>query len=284
MSARRIGIVGAGTMGRGLCVALTAAGFEVVLVDRSSEVLKRSRALLRDEVRTAALFSGRRLDVQELLARADLTTSLDDLADVEAVLENATERWQVKQPIYEALDRICRADAWFGVNTSAISITRLAALTERPAQVVGMHFMNPAPLKPTVEVIRGHHTSEETLAAARGLVADLDKQSIVVDDSPGFVTNRVMMLMINEAIYLLHEGVASAKEIDRLFVQCFGHAMGPLETADLIGLDTVLLSIEVLYDSFKDSKYRPCPLLTRMVDAGLHGRKTGEGFFNYLGG
>jgi 3-hydroxybutyryl-CoA dehydrogenase len=169
----------------------------------------------------------------------------------------------------------------FAVNTSAISITRIASVTSRAPQVIGMHFMNPVPLKPMVEVIRGYHTSEQTIDTAKALVAAMDKECIVVNDSPGFVTNRVMMLTINEAIFMVQEQVSSVVEIDRLFKQCFGHKMGPLETADLIGLDTILLSIEVLYESFNDSKYRPCPLLKQMVDAGLYGRKSGRGFYTY---
>jgi len=154
-------------------------------------------------------------------------------------------------------------------------------MTQRPQKVLGMHFMNPVPLKTTVEVIRGYHTTGETLETAKRLLALMGKQAIVVADSPGFVSNRVLMLTINEAIFLLHERVASAEDIDGIFKNCFGHKMGPLETADLIGLDTILFSIEVLYEEFNDSKFRPCPLLKQMVDAGLHGRKNGRGFYTY---
>ena len=169
----------------------------------------------------------------------------------------------------------------FAANTSAIPITRIASLTRRPARVIGMHFMNPVPLKPVVEVIRGYYTADETVALAQGLLAGMGKEGVVVNDSPGFVSNRVLMLTINEAIFLLHEGVAAAEDVDKIFKGCFGHKMGPLETADLIGLDTILLSIEVLYESFNDSKYRPCPLLKKMVDAGLYGQKSGQGFYTY---
>jgi 3-hydroxybutyryl-CoA dehydrogenase len=157
----------------------------------------------------------------------------------------------------------------------------VGALTRRPDRVVGMHFMNPVPLKPMVEVIRGHHTTEETLATARRFLAGMGKDCIVVNDLPGFVSNRILMLTINEAVYVLQDGVATAEQVDQLFKTCFGHKMGPLETADLIGLDTILYSIEVLYESYNDSKYRPCPLLKKMVDAGLHGRKNGKGFYDY---
>ncbi|MEU6371381.1 3-hydroxyacyl-CoA dehydrogenase family protein [Streptomyces sp. NPDC046931] len=282
VNVRTVGVIGAGVMGRGVTVALRQAGYRVILVDRTEEVLERTRAQLRDDVRLYAMLAPKSsVTFEELAAETVFTTELEALAEADLVVENATERWSVKQPIYERLAKICRPDVVIAVNTSAISITRLGALTGRPENVIGMHFMNPVPLKPTVEVIRAFHTSASTVDTAREFLSSLDKKSIVVNDSPGFVTNRVMMLTVNEAAYLVHEGVASAADTDRLFVECFGHTMGPLETADLIGLDTVLLSIEVLYDEFKDSKYRPCPLLTKLVDAGLHGRKSGQGFFSY---
>ncbi|MET8956537.1 3-hydroxyacyl-CoA dehydrogenase family protein [Streptomyces sp. NPDC004393] len=282
VNVRTVGVIGAGVMGRGVTVALRQAGYRVILVDRTEEVLKRTRTQLRDDVRLYAMLSAESaLTYDELADQTVFTTKIEDLAEADLVVENATERWSVKQPIYERLGEILRPDVVVAVNTSAISITRLGALTGRPENVIGMHFMNPVPLKPTVEVIRAFHTSASTVDTAREFLSSMGKKSIVVNDSPGFVTNRVMMLTVNEAAYLVHEGVASAADTDRLFVECFGHTMGPLETADLIGLDTVLLSIEVLYDEFKDSKYRPCPLLTKLVDAGLHGRKSGQGFFSY---
>ncbi|MFF7191366.1 3-hydroxyacyl-CoA dehydrogenase family protein [Streptomyces sp. NPDC008222] len=282
VNVRTVGVIGAGVMGRGVTVALRQAGYRVILVDRTEEVLERTRRQLRDDVRLYAMLApGSSLAFEELADQTVFTTKIEDLAEADLVVENATERWSVKQPIYERLGEILRPDVVVAVNTSAISITRLGALTGRPENVIGMHFMNPVPLKPTVEVIRAFHTSASTVDTAREFLSSMGKKSIVVNDSPGFVTNRVMMLTVNEAAYLVHEGVASAADTDRLFVECFGHTMGPLETADLIGLDTVLLSIEVLYDEFKDSKYRPCPLLTKLVDAGLHGRKSGQGFFSY---
>ncbi|MGW5248943.1 3-hydroxyacyl-CoA dehydrogenase family protein [Streptomyces sp. NPDC004129] len=282
VNVRTVGVIGAGVMGRGVTVALRQAGYRVILVDRTEEVLKRTRTQLRDDVRLYAMLSAESaLTYDELADQTVFTTKIEDLAEADLVVENATERWSVKQPIYERLGEILRPDVVVAVNTSAISITRLGALTGRPENVIGMHFMNPVPLKPTVEVIRAFHTSASTVDTAREFLSSMGKKCIVVNDSPGFVTNRVMMLTVNEAAYLVHEGVASAADTDRLFVECFGHTMGPLETADLIGLDTVLLSIEVLYDEFKDSKYRPCPLLTKLVDAGLHGRKSGQGFFSY---
>ena len=211
----------------------------------------------------------------------EATTDYSRLSDVDFVVENITEKWELKKEIYPKLDEICAPGVVFAANTSAISITRLAALTNRPEQVLGMHFMNPVPMKPTVEVIRGWHTSDQTLDTALKLLADMGKEGIVVADAPGFVSNRVLMLTVNEAVHLVAERVATAEEIDRIFKSCFGHKMGPLETADLIGLDTILYSVEVLYESFNDGKYRPCPLLKQMVDAGLHGRKSGQGFYTY---
>jgi 3-hydroxybutyryl-CoA dehydrogenase len=170
------------------------------------------------------------------------------------------------------------------VNTSAIPITKMASVTKRPAQVVGVHFMNPVPAKPAVELIPGFHTSAETIQRTKDLLTAMGKKAIQVKDACGFVSNRVLMLTVNEAAYLVHEGVADAESVDEVFRSCFGHPMGPLETADLIGVDTILYSVEVLYEYYSDSKYRPCPLLKQMTDAGLHGRKSGRGFYDYTGG
>jgi len=270
-------------MGTGVAQLLAEGGHRVVLVDVSQAALERARSGIAQSVRLAPLVrpSAPRHDPAAVLERIHLTTDLDDLRDVDHVVENVTERWEVKRDLYPELDRRCPPHAVLGVNTSAIPITRVASLTGRPAQVVGMHFMNPAPLKPTVELIRGHHTSDATVDRARSLVSSVGRRSIVVNDSPGFVTNRVLMLMVNEAIFLVHEGVADAPTVDRLFKECIGHPMGPLETTDLIGLDTVLLSLEVLHEQFGDPKYRPCPLLRRLVEAGLLGRKSGRGFHTY---
>jgi 3-hydroxybutyryl-CoA dehydrogenase len=220
----------------------------------------------------------------QVLARIRFTTTYDDLAAVDFVIENVTENWDVKTPVYRRMDAVCPSPCVFAANTSAISITKLASLTGRPDRVIGMHFMNPVPMKRMVEVIRGHHTSSSTIHTAKALLRTLNKDCIVVEDMPGFVSNRVLMLTVNEAMYVVQDRVASAEDVDTIFRSCFGHKMGPLETADLIGLDTVLYSLDVLYDSYKDGKFRPCPLLTKMVAAGLHGRKTGRGFYNYSDG
>jgi 3-hydroxybutyryl-CoA dehydrogenase len=283
MKTRNIGVVGAGVMGSGVAQALAQTDHQVILVDITSEILSRAEQLIRENTRLMHIFDLKKhaTDTEVVMSHITFTTDYERLADVPMVIENVTEKWDIKQPVYQKLDTICGDDCVFAVNTSAISITRIASVTSRAPQVIGMHFMNPVPLKPMVEVIRGYHTSEQTIDKAKALVAAMEKECIIVNDSPGFVTNRVMMLTINEAIFMVQEQVSSVVEIDRLFKQCFGHKMGPLETADLIGLDTVLLSIEVLYESFNDSKYRPCPLLKQMVDAGLSGRKSGRGFYTY---
>jgi len=283
MDVRVVGVIGAGVIGAGLAQNLAQTGHSVILTDVSDEILDDARQAIRQNLRFQTLFKDekRQGSTSETLKMLSFSTDLAALGEADFVIENVTEKWEVKQMVYKELDLICAGHTVFAANTSAIPITRLAALTARAPQVIGMHFMNPVPLKSMVEVIRGYHTSDETLAAAQGLLARMGKQSIVVKDSPGFVTNRVLMLTINEAIFLVHEQVASAEEIDQLFTACFGHKLGPLATADLIGLDTILFSIEVLYESFNDSKYRPCPLLKRMVEAGLHGRKNGRGFYTY---
>ena len=279
----RVGVVGAGVMGAGVTQDLSAHGHDVVLVDRSDSILAAAKAEVDRYALMARLLGGRDAATSEQVVPGAVTytTRLDDLHDVQFVVENITEEWDSKKEIYPVLDRVCTPDVVFAANTSAIPITRLAALTARPDRVLGMHYMNPVPLKKTVEVIRGWHTTDESVQRALDLLDATGKTGIVVKDSPGFVSNRVLMLTVNEAVYLVHEGVATAEEVDQIFRSCFGHPMGPLETADLIGLDTILLSVEVLYREFSDSKYRPCPLLRQMVDAGLHGRKNGQGFYTY---
>ena len=282
MTIQTVGVVGAGVMGRGVSHALAESGHNVILLDLSDEILESAQNEIRSNVRMyKVLDKTKSATADEVLSRITFSTDYELLADVDYLVENATEQWEIKKPIYAQLDAICSPECILAVNTSAIPITRVGGLTQRKEQVIGVHFMNPVPLKPMVEVIRAYHTSEETIQRTRDLLTQMGKENVVINDSSGFVTNRVMMLTVNEAIFLLQEGVASAEDIDRLFRQCFGHKMGPLETADLIGLDTVLLSIEVLYDNLRESKYRPCPLLQKMVDAGLLGRKSGEGFYKY---
>ena len=284
MKLKRIGVIGAGVMGVGVAQALVQTQHDVVLIDIHDDILDQAKGQIYQNIRLSRLFNSPQdsnKTPDELISQINFTTDYQQLQDVHFVVENSTEKWQIKKEIYPRLDAICPPEVVFAANTSCISITRIGSVTNRPDRIVGMHFMNPVPMKPTVEVIRGYHTSEEALGIAQEFLAGMNKDCIVVNDSPGFVSNRVLMLTINEAAYLLHEGVSNAEDVDQIFKKCFGHKMGPLETADLIGLDTILYSIEVLHESFADSKYRPCPLLQKMVDAGLYGRKSGIGFYSY---
>lgn len=278
-----VGVIGAGVIGVGVAQQLAQTGHRVVLIDLTEEVLENARQQITNNLRFQTFFKKQEspASAETVLDQIEFTTEYYALREADFVIENVTENWEIKQSVYEKIDRICPPLCIFGANTSAITITRIASATRRPAQVIGVHFMNPVPLKPTVELIRGHHTSDETIEATRNLLAAMGKEGILVNDAPGFVSNRVLMLTINEAVFLLQEGVATAEDVDRIFKTCLGHKMGPLETADLIGLDTILYSIEVLQESFNDSKYRPCPLLRKMVDAGIRGRKSGEGFYRY---
>jgi 3-hydroxybutyryl-CoA dehydrogenase len=278
---RRIGVLGAGVIGSGVAQLFAQTGHEVVLVDSSPAQLDLARRNIGKNVKLFRLIDKSSERPELVLQRLQFCREVAAFAEAEFVIENITEDWELKKVVHAEIDRTVSPDIPIAANTSAIPITRIASANRRPQRVVGMHFMNPPPLMPVVEVIRGVHTAEETIAAARALVTQAGKDSILVNDSPGFVTNRVMMLMVNEAMFLVEEGVASVQDVDRLFKTCFGHKMGPLETADLIGLDTVLRSIEVIYAEFNDSKYRPCPLLRKMVYAGRAGRKSGRGFYEY---
>lgn len=281
MEFKTIGVVGAGVMGRGLSQTLAMHGMDVLLVDVEEKILADAMADIREGLRLHGLFRSEEVDIQACMDRIRPLTGLEDLADADFVVENITEREELKAGIYPALDCLCRPEVRFAANTSVISITRIASWTKRAGNVLGMHFMNPVPLKPVVEVIRGSHTTDETLDTGRRFLRQMKKKAVVVNDYPGFVSNRVLMLTINEAIWLVQDKVAQAHEVDRLFTSCFGHAMGPLATGDLIGLDTILLSLEALYESYRDPKFRPCPLLRIMVDAGFLGRKSGKGFHEY---
>lgn len=284
MNLKRIGVIGAGVMGIGVAQTLAQTQHDVLLVDINSNILDNAKSEIYQNIRLSRLFNSTIEPCktpEEEFSHITFTTDYSQLHNVDFVVENSTEKWHIKKAVYPQLDAICPPRAVFAANTSCIAITRIGSITNRPERIVGMHFMNPVPMKPTVEVIRGYHTSEETLDTAKQFLAGMNKDCIVVNDSPGFVSNRVLMLTINEAVFLLYEGVSNAEDVDQIFKKCFGHKMGPLETADLIGLDTILYSIKVLHESFADSKYRPCPLLQKMVDAGLYGRKSGTGFYSY---
>jgi 3-hydroxybutyryl-CoA dehydrogenase len=278
-----IGVIGAGVMGVGVAQSCAHAGYKVVVIDIDDAILQKAKATIATNLRFHGLMTGGKniQDVATILGNIHFSKNLSALADCDFLVENVTEKWTIKESVYKDLDKYCPEHCVYAVNTSAISITRIAALTSRADRVIGMHFMNPVPMKPVVETIRAFHTSEQTIAIAENFLQKMGKRMVLVNDSPGFVSNRVLMLTINEAINLLHDGVATSQQVDDIFVSCFGHKMGPLATADLIGLDTILYSIEVLYDSYCEDKYRPSMLLKKMVDAGLHGKKTGQGFYQY---
>lgn len=280
---KTVGVVGAGVMGRGVAQAVAQKGMHVVLVDIDDQILAAAANEIRQAQRFAAMLDRKAeaVSADAVCERIEFTTDLRRLAAVNFLVENTSEKVAVKEALYPQLDRVCDPACVFAVNTSAISITRVASWTRRADKVVGMHFMNPVPMKPLVEVIRAHHSSDAAVGRAREFLAALGKEAVIVNDMPGFVSNRVLMLTINEAIFLVQDQVSSPRDIDRIFKGCFGHKMGPLETADLIGLDTILYSLDVLFESYCDPKYRPAPLLKKMVDAGLHGRKSGEGFFKH---
>jgi len=278
-----VGVIGAGVMGTGVAQSAAQAGHQVVLVDVQDDVLEKSRDELHKNIRFAAFFNkGAKTEpVNDVMARIAFTTDYEMLADADVIVENVPEMWDIKREVYLRIDKICKESCIFLVNTSCISITKVAGLTDRADRVIGVHFMNPVPMKNTVESIRGWHTSEETIQATADFLATMGKEQVLVNDLPGFVSNRLSHLLMNEAAYVVQDQVAEPKDVDEIFVKCFGHKMGPLATADLIGLDTVVNSLDILYESYQDPKFRVCPLLRKMVDAGLHGRKAGRGFFTY---
>jgi len=283
MSFQRVGVVGAGNIGIGVVTDLVLHGLRAVVVDVSREALARAEQAVLQNIRCAPLLSRKlpRVSKDEARERMSLGTELESLASCDFIVENVIEDWPTKKQVYRQLDRVAPEGVRFGANTSCISITQLASVTRRAADVVGVHFMNPVHLMPTVEAIRGFHTSDATVETLQQLLAALGKEAIVVEDLPGFVSNRISHLFMNEAAFVLQDRVSSAEKIDQIFKKCFGHRMGPLETADLIGLDTVVRSLDVLYESFRDPKYRCCPLMRTLVHAGHLGRKTGRGFHVY---
>jgi 3-hydroxybutyryl-CoA dehydrogenase len=279
---RSIGVVGAGTMGHGIAQVAAQAGYAVVLVDSAPPALERGVAQigksLEKLVGKGKLTAEQR---EETLARLRPEGSLAALAAADLVVEAVVERLEVKRAVLAELDKVCRPEAILATNTSSISITKLAASTARPEKVIGMHFMNPVPLMQLIEVIRGLATSQETYDAVEAASRTMGKTPVEVHDAPGFVSNRVLMPMINEAVYCLYEGVGKAEAIDEVMKLGMNHPMGPLALADLIGLDVCLDILRVLHEGFGDPKYRPCPLLVKMVDAGRLGRKSGRGFYEY---
>lgn len=282
MEVKKFGVIGSGQMGNGIAQVAAASGLEVLMSDIKEEFTEKGKANIAKNL--GRLVEKGKLDSTEAdatLARVATTVNLEDMQDVDFVVEAAVEREDLKFKIFQDLDRICKKDVILSTNTSSIPIGRIAAQTGRPDKVIGMHFMNPVPIMKLVEVIRGLATSEDTFKVTWGLCEKFGKTPAEANDFPGFIANRILMPMINEAIFCLYQSVGKPEDIDTVMKLGMNHPMGPLALADLIGLDTCLAIMETLYDGFKDSKYRPCPLLRKYVEAGWLGRKTGKGFYDY---
>jgi 3-hydroxybutyryl-CoA dehydrogenase len=282
MDIKTIGVVGAGQMGNGIAHVAAYSGFQVIMSDIADSFVQKGLTTISKNL--DRMVEKGKIPAQkkeEVMGRIKGTTQLEDMAKVDFAVEAATENESLKLTIFKDLDRICRKEVILSSNTSSLSITKIASATQRPSQVIGMHFMNPVPVMQLVEIIRGLRTSQETFDAVKSLAEKMGKTPVEANDFPGFIANRILMPMINEAIYTLFEGVGTPEAIDTVMKLGMNHPMGPLALADLIGLDTCLAIMEVLYKGFGDSKYRPCPLLRKYVDSGYLGKKTGRGFYNY---
>ncbi len=283
MIANKVAVIGAGVMGTGLALNLGLFNYQVVLIDNDQDALVKAKIEIPRDFRMIQMMKPELIksSSQQLMSNLTFSSDYQHVQDVRIVIENITEDWDKKKALYTEIRDIFHPDSLFAINTSCISISKIAGCFNNPGNIVGTHFMNPVPLKEIVEVISGSQTSENTITGIKSFLSSLKKRSVFVNDYPGFVSNRLSHLFMNEAAFLLQDQVAQAKDIDLIFTHGFSHAMGPLATADLIGIDTVVNSLDILYDSYQDPKYRCCPLLIKMVQTGLLGRKTGQGFFKY---
>lgn len=277
---RGIGVIGAGIMGKGVAQRFAQYGYQVTLLDVNEQILEKAVEEIRRSLKFACMFQ-KNLDIEQIMSRIRTTVTYDNLSQVDYIIENVPEVEEIKKNIYMELEKVCKPECIYMVNTSCIPITRVGSFTNRADKIIGVHFMNPVPMKNFSEVIKGWHTSQDTIDEVTELLKSIGISVEVINDSAGFVSNRLSHLFMNEAANLVYEGVATAEQIDNIFKNAFGHKMGPLETADLIGIDTVVDSLKILYDEYQDSKFRVSPLMKKMVDANMLGRKNGKGFYNY---
>lgn len=279
---KKIGVLGAGTMGSGIAQVIAQSGYEVILRDIKKEFVEKGlKGIEKNLDRSVKKERITEKDEEETLENISTTTEVEDLKDVDLVIEAVNEDMDLKKKIFKELDEVINEDAILASNTSALSITEIANITERPSKIVGVHFFNPVPIMKLVELIRGISTSDETFEEVKSFVEELGKSGVEVNEAPGFIVNRILVPMINEAAFMLNEGVASAKDIDKAMKLGANHPIGPLALGDMIGLDVCLAIMETLYEEFADPKYRPCPLIRKKVRAGQLGRKTKEGFYSY---
>ena len=276
-------IIGAGVMGQGVAQTLVQNQYSIYLYDLNSELIGSAIKSIQKKICIDSMFGNNLLavNIKDIVSYLHPLETLEHLSQVDLIIENITEDTQAKKTLYKNMANHINQDCKILANTSCISITELASYLPNPGNVIGAHFMNPVPLIGTVELVKGFHTTQHTIDVALEFLSSIDKKGILVNDFPGFVTNRISHLMMNEAAFVVQDQVASIEDVDKIFKECYGHKMGPLELADLIGLDTVVRSLKVLYESYQDPKFRCCPLLMKMVNAGLLGRKSGQGFYTY---